>query len=127
MARFTMRLLIMLALGASLLVAGIATTAAADPRIEACGSDLPGNSIRATFDISRAARIWEHFPMMGMAPELARDTGPAFVVVFDGEYTAPWLDESGRPAVVRDAVCVVTSDGTVNVYYDVPRTGFSAP
>lgn len=113
--------------GALFAVLMAASSATGDLRLRACGADFPGNKVLASFEMAHGGEIWQHFPAMGLAPELSEASGTAFVVVFDGEYTASWLDDAGNPAVVMDVVCVVTADGTVNVYYDVSRTGFRLP
>lgn len=115
---------------AVLLIGAVGTYAATtpDPRLSQCGADTPGNRVLVSFEIPAAGRIWDYFPAMGMAPELLSDGGPAFVAVFDGDYTGYWMTKAGlTPEVVQDVVCVVTGDGELNVYFNVSRAGFVAP
>lgn len=104
--------------------------AAAAAKADACGNS-PVNSIGAQFAIPAASKIFDYFPYMGKTPELSRDDQPAYVVVFDGTYTAGWAAvDQGHPTTPRtyqDVICVIQSDGTVNLYAYVSRVGFTAP
>ncbi len=62
------------------------------------------------------------------APELEADTNLAHVVVFRGDFSLDGLmagSENGN--TVSDVICIVQSDGTVNVYDNVSRAGESVP
>lgn len=119
------------AIGAgALLAAGIAVTAGvtADPRLSQCGSDFGGNRVAASFEMPAAKDIWKFLPAMGMAPELAEDDRPAFVVIFEGEYRAAWVAGTTlREHTVTNVVCVLTESGSTNIYYDVSRQGLNLP
>lgn len=124
------RIVLGLVAATALLAAAMGTQAATtpDPRLSQCGADTPGNHVLVSFEIPSAGRIWDHFPAMGLAPELLSDGGPAFVAVFEGDYTGYWMTKAGlTPEVVQDVVCVVTGDGELNVYFNVSRAGFVAP
>lgn len=119
------------AIGAGvLLAAGIAVAAGvtADPRLSQCGSDFGGNRVAASFEIPAAKDIWTVLPAMGLAPELAEDDAPAFVVIFEGDYRAAWVaGPTLAEQTVTNVVCVVTESGSTNVYYDVSRQGLNLP
>ena len=95
-----------------------------------CGA-TDDNKVQAEFDVQAAKEIWTRFPAMLQAPELEVDDRPAHVVVFAGDYDARGMmtgnplavDPSNALAHQREVVCVVQSDGTVNVYTDVSRRG----
>lgn len=92
----------------------------------ACGGQR--NAVDREFDIARPSEIWQHFPAMLKAPELEADTNLAHVVVFRGDFSLDGLmagSENGN--TVSDVICIVQSDGTVNVYDNVSRAGESVP
>ena len=107
--------------------ASSSTNIAADARLVACGASIQGNSVLRAFELARPDLVWNVLPAMGMAPELIDAAGPALVVVFDGEYSAPWSDDSGKQARVAEAVCVVDAEGTANIYFNVSRQGMTLP
>lgn len=116
--------LVLLVWVASLVVAVTITTAATpDPRLEKCGDGYAGNSASLSFAIPDVSRIWDHLPAMKLAPELATNSGPAFVVLFD-DYTG--LGMSG-PITATNVVCIVDAAGQVNVYANVSKTGLRRP
>jgi hypothetical protein len=119
------------ALAALILLAGgaIATSAlSSDARLSQCGADVSGNRVRASFELASPADIWKVLPAMGKAPELLEDEGPAFVVIFDGDYRAGWVGGATlNEQTVQNAVCVVTSSGSTNIYYDVSQQGINLP
>lgn len=118
------KLLFLLASFASLtIVAAVAGAIAPDPRLAQCGDGAFGNTAKASFTIPEVSRIWNHLPAMGLAPELATDSGPAFVVLFD-KYTG--LAATGV-FTASDVVCVVDKDGRMVVYVDVAQDGLSIP
>lgn len=116
--------------GGSVLALGVSIAAGVtpDPRVSQCGSDFGGNRVAASFEIPAARDIWKFVPAMGMAPELAEDDRPAFVVIFEGNYRAAWVDgPTLREQTVSNAICVVTQSGSTNIYYDVSRAGLMPP
>lgn len=125
------RTLIPAAIGAgAMLAVGIAVAAGVTPdaRLSQCGSELGGNRVAASFEIPAARDIWKYLPAMGKAPELEEDAKPAFVVIFEGDYRAAWVDgPTLREQTVTDVICVVTESGSTNVYYDVSREGLNLP
>lgn len=122
MRRF--KLLVMAIWVASMVVAAtVATAYTPDPRLEKCGDGYAGNSARVSFEIPDVSRIWDHLPAMKLAPELATDSGPAFVVLFD-DYAG--LGMSGR-ITATSVVCVIDSAGEVNVYANVSKAGLRVP
>lgn len=78
-------------------------------------------------EVARAASIRDRLPSMGFSPELWSDARPAFVVLFKDGFVPPPMAGIGEPPGMLDrAVCVVQGDGTVNLYSNVSREGFSA-
>lgn len=93
----------------------------------ACGAG-DTNSVAVQFNIPAASLIFEYFPNMGISPELAADDQPAEVVVFDNPYETFTRGAPGtarRLNALQDVICVVQADGTVNVYADFSRVGFT--
>ena len=87
------------------------------------GSVCPGYSasnVRAEFAIPKASSYRNFLPKMGRTPELDADSSPAYLVIFRGTVS------TGR-GLVEDAVCVVQSDGTANLYGGVSRVGILLP
>lgn len=125
------RTIIPAAIGAGAMLAiGIAVVAGVTPdaRLSQCGSELGGNRVAAWFEIPAARDIWKYLPAMGRAPELEEDDKPAFVVIFEGDYQAAWVDgPTLREQTVSDVICVLTDSGSTNVYYDVSRQGLNLP
>jgi hypothetical protein len=119
------------AIGAGTMLAiGIAVAAGVTPdaRLSQCGSELGGNQVATSFEIPAARDIWKYLPAMGKAPELEEDDRPAFVVIFEGEYHAAWVNgPTLREQTVSDVICVVTESGSINIYYDVSRQGLNPP
>lgn len=110
----------------------VATSAAQTPaeqNVAQCGG--AGNSMADSFEIPAANEFWDYFPNAGLAPELSADDSPAYVVVFDGDYKAPAvgfkLGTSASDVTLSNVVCVVQSNGIVNVYFDVPQVGARRP
>lgn len=103
-----------------------------DGRLAACGATAT-NFVDTSFDIPAANRIWEFVPGLQDSPELVSDSAPAFVVLFEGDFTSPFGGQplQGQaergPIKYHDVMCVVQADGTVNVYADVPRDGLKTP
>jgi len=121
-------LIIITGVAALLVAITVSAGAVADERLSRCGADLIGNRVSTAFAIDSAADIWNYLPAMGRAPELEEDSNPAFVVIFDGDYRAAWLDRNVlAERTVTGVVCVLTSDGSVNIYYDVSRDGLRLP
>lgn len=120
---------ISIAAGSLLVVGAMAVvTGAVDERLSRCGADLGGNHVAAAFEIDAARDIWDYLPAMGRAPELEEDGDPAYVVIFDGDYRAAWVDRTTlAEQTVSGVVCVLTRSGSVNVYYDVSRDGLRLP
>lgn len=119
------------AIGAGAMLAlwiAVAAGVTPDARLSQCGSDLGGNRVAASFEIPAARDIWKYLPAMGKAPELEEDDRPAFVVIFEGDYQAAWVDgPTLREQTVRDVICVVAESGSINIYYDVSRQGLNLP
>lgn len=115
--------------GAALLSSTFAEhTVAATAQAMQCGAT--GNTVAAQFKIPAASRIFDYFPHMGISPELSEDDGPAYVVVFSGDYVTPksaLAPNLAPKAAQQDVICVIQGDGTINVYADVSRVGYSAP
>jgi hypothetical protein len=120
---------LLLVLGVAALTLGAAAIASAageqDPVLGRCGAYNGNNSVRGVYEIPHADRIWDLLPAMKQAPELLTEAGPATVVVFDGAYQADWTAADGTPAVVYNVVCVLTTSGARNIYYDVSLDGFT--
>jgi hypothetical protein len=92
----------------------------------ACGGRA--NTIQAEFNIARPSAIWRVFPAMLRAPELEEDSQPAHVVVFAGEVNLEGMIRVPGPIPkVKDAVCIIMSDGTVNFYDSVSKAGAKLP
>ncbi len=92
----------------------------------ACGGRA--NKIEAEFNIARPSHIWRVFPAMLRAPELEGDTQPAHVVVFKGEVNLEGMIRVPGPIPkVKDAICIISSDGTVDFYDNVSRAGAKLP
>lgn len=125
------RTIVPAAIGAgTMLAVGIAAAAGVTPdaRLSQCGSELGGNRVATSFEIPAARDIWKYLPAMGKAPELEEDDRSAFVVLFEGDYRAAWVDgPTLREQTVSDVVCVVTESGSTNIYYDVSRQGLNLP
>ena len=102
-------------------------TTAADPRLDGCGASISGNRVLAAVEIARPNKVWDVLPALGKSPELEDAKGPALLVIFDGVYSGPWVDETGRQARVNDAICVVDGDGNTNIYFNVSRQGLNLP
>lgn len=114
-------------LGTLFLAAIVEAATDQDPDLGRCGAYTAGNQVSGVYTIPSADRIWELFPAMGLAPELAGEDGETKVVIFDGQYTAEWTNDDGSQAVVNDVVCVLTPSGQKHIYYGVSREGFNAP
>lgn len=116
-----------IAVGSALIVP-FAQAGYVSPAADRCGADEE-NVVQAEFSIPAASAIWEHFPAMRRAPELKIDDRAAHVVVFSGEYDVGGravgnpLAETGPPTRLKEVVCVIQADGTVNVYHNVSRQG----
>ena len=103
--------------------------AAASAKAERCGAN-DKNAVAAQFAIPAASRIFDYFPNMGTSPELSEDNKPAYVVVFNDPYVSRVRVTPGRAPIVvsqQNVICVIQADGTINVYADVSRVGYSAP
>jgi hypothetical protein len=113
------------ATAAAIFVPGVVGIAKSDAAL-ACGGQ--GNDIETEFDIARPSDIWRVFPAMLRAPALEDDTEPAHVVVFRGDVNLDAMVRApGNVPLVSDAVCVVQSDGTVNLYDSVSKAGAKLP
>lgn len=111
-------------LGVALIAPSVGAAVAATPA-QRCGGSY--NAIQAQFDIAHASDIWQKFPALGITPELQSDLSPAHVVVFQGTFDASAMvlpNADGAPSpVLTEVICVVQSDGTVNLYSNVSRQG----
>ncbi len=113
---------------AIVLMTAFAVGAGRSKEASACGGQK--NQIQAEFDIPRAQDVWTVFPAMLRAPELEEDASPAHVVVFRGEF-----DLNGMVAIqaedqvptLQGVICVVQSDGAVNLYDSVSMAGAKIP
>ena len=115
------------AITAAALFAPFASGAAKSKAFQACGGDR--NQVQDDFMIDRPSDIWKVFPAMLKAPELEDDPNPAEVVVFSGNVNLSGMVAAGNDQVpmVDEAVCIVQSDGTVNMYDNVSRAGYKRP
>lgn len=104
-------------------IAPIASATKVSEQARACGAE--GNQIQAEFELRAGRDIWQRFPALGITPELETDERPAWVVVFRGDFDPAGLQfGAGDPADrLSRVLCVVQSDGTVNLYFDVSRAG----
>jgi len=104
-------------------IAPMATAAKLSDQARACGAE--GNQVQAEFDLTAAKDVWQRFPALGISPELETDSRAAHVVVFRGDFNPAGLQAGAGepPARLSRVICVVQSDGTVNLYYDVSRAG----
>lgn len=86
--------------------------------------------VHAYFRIPSGSDYRQHFPAMGMSPELEGVDG-AFVVVYSGQVEiGPLTGIPGAsvPAAHSDVLCVVLpSGGAPDVYVDVSRAGMNLP
>jgi hypothetical protein len=105
------------------ILAPVVTAAKVSDEARACGAE--GNQVQAEFDLDEARGIWNRFPALGVTPELEGDSRPAHVVVFRGQFDPRGLafGTEREPPMMSRVLCVVQEDGTVNLYYDVSRTG----
>lgn len=114
------------AITASLVFVPIVSGTGLSKEAKLCGGEK--NTVLTEFDLHQANAIWSVFPAMLRAPELEDDTSPAHVVVFDGNVDLTGLIAApGAVAPVADAVCVVQSDGVVNMYDNVSKNGAKYP
>lgn len=108
-----------------LLVLVPAASSATKPSAEALACGAEGNSVQGEFDLDHARGVWRHFPALGITPELEGDNRPAHVVVFKGQFDPRGMafGTDQTPPMMSRVLCVVQQDGTINLYYDVSRTG----
>jgi hypothetical protein len=96
-----------------------------DPRLVACGSELPGNRIRTTLELP-SRQLPDRFGVSAEEhPEVLSDR-IVFVVVFDGP--AVMREVHGDSVISRmrhDAICVWYAEREVAVYDNV--TSFDLP
>jgi hypothetical protein len=96
--------------------------------------DLCGRAHAASpslrFDLESGPAARKHIPGLGSSPELDVAQGPFTVVVFEGPHHAVPLfpplqqaDNTRGPTVLDRVMCVVTSDGVENYYFDVDLSG----
>jgi hypothetical protein len=96
--------------------------AAADAR--AC-PEYGSAPVLGEFQIGAASDYRRYLPAMGKSPELDNDSAPAYVVVYRDDVNVETATAGGIFRTrYHDVVCVVHSDGTTDVYSDVPRTGW---
>ena len=86
------------------------------------------NPVLGEVDLASGSEFWQVFPSAGKAPELATDQEPIHLVVFGGEYKTDDLTMAGepgfqQPATLNDVVCVVKSDSSIDIYFNIDRTG----
>jgi hypothetical protein len=104
--------------------AGFVPEAEANQLIARCG--ISGD-VAAYFRIPEGNDYRDHFPEMGLSPELDGVSG-AFVVVYDGPVQGLFLGAPGASSgPVVDALCVISPDGYPNIYSDVSRDKMSLP
>ena len=118
---------LVLATVATALVAAYAVSGAqADPRASKCPGVASGHAaVAAQRPLQRLSEAYGHLPAMKHAPEIDRNPGPGFLVVYRGDLTLPAMGPSASgEAVLQDAICLVRDDGGIDIYYNVSREGF---
>lgn len=109
---------------------GLAQANVTDSQVGRCGEQ--DTDVQTAFNISAASRLWEYLPAMGLAPHLARDEAPAYVIVFRDDYVLDMsaaVPRRGQSETVayHNLICVVQANGEINLYADVSRAGFRTP
>lgn len=121
----TVALLIASAIAGAVTGSALGADPPTDPRVLQCGV---GGTLQEIFELPRAKDIWRHLPGMKMAPELAREEGPASVLVYNGPVKGVMVGRGGlQTSEIPEAICVVLSSGEAIVYANVSRTGLSSP
>jgi len=105
----------------------VAPVDAGDPRFKACGATVESADATVAFT---ARDYHDHFPLMGISPELESDD-QAFAVVFaEGQPPIPITgqlqpgdhEEAPPPEAGHRTVCIYLGqppDGVTNFYFDV--------
>jgi hypothetical protein len=73
------------------------------------------------------AEVYQHLPAMKHAPEIDRNAGPGYLVVYLDDLVVPGEGPSATGDVtLPNAICLVREDGGVDIYYNVSRAGFTS-
>ena len=112
--------------------AGVLGTVALGAQTEPSpGASCPGyDSVPkiAEFHLDSAKDYHRFLPAMGRTPELDVDSSPAYIVIYSADVGVVTAGQAGYvKKSYHDVVCVVQSDGAVNVYSDVSRQQWSRP
>jgi hypothetical protein len=115
-----------LALGSSLAAAILAPAVTAEPdHVKDCGG--AENKVQDVFELASGAELWQVYPAMGMAPDIAEASDPITVVAFDNPYSLDGMVAVDSPPTVQDVVCVVTADGIESLFTQVSKAGALLP
>jgi hypothetical protein len=83
--------------------------------------------VAAYFRVPEGNDIWDHFPKMGLSPEI-EGKSDLFVAVYDGEVSGLFTGQPGASrGPVTDALCVLEAEGGPAIYANVSREGMRLP